>query len=144
MKLLPPVLLAFLILFFGIFVNGRLALYQQFEHLDSVMHFLGGIAIGWFILAYAAQRGKALPHRNRVIWMAFLIGLAWELAEQTSGLFFKGTEFYRYFHGGGPIDTVFDLLFDMAGAGLAYVLYLKKLHTLERPDSQEPQATLEN
>jgi hypothetical protein len=137
MKLILPLLLAFCILFFGIIVNGHLALYQQFQHLDSVMHFLGGIAIGWFILAYAAQRGKTLPHRNKVIWLALLIGLAWEIAEQTSGLFFKGTEFYRFFHGGGPIDTVFDLLFDMAGAMLAYVLYPKKLHAFERSDSQK-------
>ena len=135
MKVIPPILLGFAILFVGIYVSGRLALYEDFPYFDSLMHVLGGATIAWVILAYAQQRGYSRPSLKKVLTITIVIGLLWELAEYVSGVTLKGTIIYKYYHGGDRLDTFFDVLMDALGALSVYGLSRLLSNSLQRSDS---------
>ncbi len=135
MKIIFPLIAGFLVLFVGIYVSGKTALYEDIPHFDSIMHVLGGVAVGWVVLAYASVKGRPTPSLGSVLVATIVIGLLWELAEYISGLTMKGTEIYKYFHGGGRIDSISDLAMDILGAILAFIVHPKKLDSFKSLDA---------
>ena len=116
----PPFLFGALIIFVGIFVSDRYGLYWRFEHFDTTLHALGGLAAAWIGLVLLQQEITHLPSWKQVlIFVSFatLAGVLWEFAE-----FVVGTGehvvpwLYRWFHGGDLPDTIMDLTADIIGA----------------------------
>jgi len=136
MKIILPLFTGIIILFFGIYVSGRLAIYEDFPHFDSVMHFLGGATIAWFVVGRASHRGQWVSFQ-KTLCITVAVGILWEIAEWFSGVAFApGSVVYKYFSGGGPLDTVVDVLLDIAGAALFYAFY-RRSNSLERLNSKE-------
>jgi hypothetical protein len=135
MKLAFPIIAGLLVLFVGIYVSGQLALYEDFPHFDSVMHVFGGAVVGWTLLAYAAVKGRGTPSFTYILGMTLFIGILWEIAEILSGEYLGNTIVYKYFHGGGTIDSISDLAMDILGATIAFIAYPKKLDSFKRFNS---------
>lgn len=100
------------------FIASEFYFYWTISWFDTMMHFLGGISLGLFSLwvAYSAGLFKKMPlSRSAIIVTAFfsvlIIGVGWEIFEKMNGLT-QSTEGYR-------LDTIHDLLADMAGALVA-------------------------
>lgn len=131
-KLILPILAAILVLFVGVYISGRLAIYQDFPHFDKVMHTLGGATVVWILLA-----GRRNSSFKEAFVFALSVGLLWELAEWSSGHYFSHISvIYKYFHGGDFLDTITDIFFDLVGGLVAYGFF-RGSHPLKRPDPQE-------
>ena len=135
MKIVFPILAGCIVLFVGIYVSGQMAFYEDFPYFDSVMHVLGGAVIGWLVFAHASVKGRPTPSLGLVLLIAIVIGLLWELAEYTSGLTMQGTVVYKYFHGGGCLDSLSDLAMAVLGATIAFILHPKKLDSFKGLDT---------
>lgn len=81
-------------------------LYWYYPWFDTLMHFLGGLALGTFVIAL-------LPKRSAPLFLAgmFLIAVGWEVFEY---LIHAEREMNFVF------DTSLDLLMDALGMTLAY------------------------
>ncbi len=126
----PPLILAALVLFVGIFVSGRYGLYTYWEHFDTSLHALGGLAAAWFGLVLLQREITHLPFWKQVlIFVSFatLAGVLWEFAEYTVGIGEHIVPWlYRWFHGGDLGDTITDLSADIIGALVLSLWALKK------------------
>jgi len=121
-----PLAFAAVILAVGIFVSGRWGLYAKWEHFDTFMHFLGGIAAAWLALSlmqWDIVRMTAWKQVLVLLGLATLLAVFWEFAEYLAGF---GRDyapwFWRWFHGGDLADTMLDLVAGMAGA-LVFALW---------------------
>lgn len=84
-------------------------LYWHYMWFDTVMHFIGGLAIGTFV---AAMLPKFQPFRYAVFVTILVIG--WEVVEFYFGNNARARNFF--------FDTSVDILMDTFGAVTAYVL----------------------
>jgi hypothetical protein len=83
-------------------------LYWRYDWYDLMMHFLGGAAIGVFLI------GLSRTFRPRAyLLLFFLVAVGWEVFEYVFGI--PREENYR-------LDTALDLLMDALGALGVYVL----------------------
>lgn len=128
----PTVALAFcvLVVFVGIFVSGYFGLYNYWVHLDTSMHFLGGLGVAWFGLAILQDDITRLNRWKQLLILvsfAALVGVLWEFAEYMVGF---GRDvvpwLWRWFHGGSLTDTLFDLAADLVGAMVLTLWALRK------------------
>ncbi len=88
--------------------------------LDTVFHFVGGMFAAWCACLIAKDK--------RVVFvLAVLIGLGWELAEYLSLIYgpIYWPVIYPYYHGGGLIDTLHDLVADVFGIIIFILLYYR-------------------
>lgn len=88
--------------------------------LDTIFHILGGMFAFWCGLL-------VFDNKWHVFFLALIIGLGWELAEYTSSVFGPNywPSIYPYYHGGGTVDTLHDLVADIFGAALFILLYYR-------------------
>ncbi len=130
LKRSTPLICAFLVLFLGIFAGSYWKVYDIIPELDKIFHFIGGVVCAWIALAFLQDevtRLKPLKQWVIIVSVAMLIGTWWEVAEYL-GNFTESISptFYYYFHGGGLGDTIADLVFDTAGAGIFAVWAIRK------------------
>jgi hypothetical protein len=103
-----------------------LFLYWTYWWLDSVMHTLAGVWIGLFVLwlahhsPYSAIRKKFHAQSDGVLVFvtAAVFGVLWEAYQLTAHVVFSIP-----FKPNHAVDSISDVLFGMAGAGLALLLY---------------------
>ena len=83
-------------------------LYWRYYWFDIFMHFLGGLAVG------TALVGFLIRHRPWLFLVLFVAGMVgWEMFEFFAGLT-KQTDYVS--------DTALDLLMDVLGVGLVYIV----------------------
>ena len=136
-----------IILFFiyaGIFLGGPYDFYYKYWWWDSVLHGLGGIALGFagFLILYVLYKGgkfKASPRTIALFAFCFAIamGTLWEIFEFGVD-YFLGYNMQKARYLGTPEmcntwlgvrDTMLDLILDATGALIASIIgyvYLKK------------------
>ena len=110
-------------------IAESLGLYEIFPSFDKALHFSGGIVAGW--ISYLVVRRYLSPAPMWVQWFVVLggtalFGVVWEFAEYTSSAldFYFAVEGYLYI--GDLRDTMFDLMLDVAGGGIAALWHIKK------------------
>jgi hypothetical protein len=83
---------------------------------DIPTHFFAGLSIGlWFMAVATRLRLSERPTLWLALSLLFMVGIAWELWEKWMGLE-GGLEGYY-------LDTLFDLIVDLLGAFVAWILY---------------------
>ncbi|HYF12727.1 MAG TPA: hypothetical protein VD928_00280 [Candidatus Paceibacterota bacterium] len=93
------------------------SLFWYYWWYDIPMHILGGLVIGFWIAAIAAQRSFPIRKTFLLTLIAVIcIGVAWEIYEYTFDLI---PDVANY-----PLDTVADLCNDVLGAAIALLLYI--------------------
>ena len=126
----PPLILAACVLFVGIFLSGKYDLYTYWEHFDTALHALGGLAVAWFgLVIFQREITHLIPWKQVVIFVSFatFIGVLWEFAEYLVGIYPDVVPWlYHWFHGGDLADTLTDLSADMVGALVLTLWALEK------------------
>ncbi len=111
------------------FLATKLYWYNDFFWFDMLMHFIGGIFIG-FIALYILYRFKISQNKKFIstikitILTVFVVGLFWEVYEYVvQG--FTGAILAN------PIDSISDLFFDLAGGLYAVYIFQKQNVTID-------------
>jgi uncharacterized membrane protein YjdF len=130
LRIAPPLLFAALVFFVGIFLSGTYDLYSYWEHFDTVMHALGGLAAAWIGLVLLQREIVHLPFWKQVlIFVSFatLAGVLWEFAEYLGDVWQDVVPWiHRWLTGGDLTDTITDLAADIVGALVLSFWALKK------------------
>jgi VanZ family protein len=93
-------------------------LYWHYVWLDTLSHFLGGVLAG--LMSIRFLRGVRLPSRFVFVFLlVLLVGVAWETFE-----FFIGSPREANY----VFDTSVDIVMDMLGGALAYLLFGRTVH----------------
>lgn len=114
-------------IFLALFVSGEFDLYSRLIYLDKVFHLLGGVVVAWFFVLYLR---KDLPLVSRfkqfllITACVSLVGVVWEFGEYLTHIY--GPTYspwlLRYFDIGDLADTLSDLVFDLLGGLLLFVM----------------------
>jgi len=89
-------------------------LYWTLWWFDNVSHFLGGLALGVFIVWFLNPEKRSPGSFLTVLACLLALGVAWEIFEYINDL--------SYSIEGYALDTTTDLIMDALGATLAYFL----------------------
>ncbi|MCM2339052.1 MAG: hypothetical protein NDI62_01180 [Burkholderiales bacterium] len=111
------------VLIFSIFLMNYLALrfhwYFSIWYFDMLMHFLGGIWLGFIsIYLFNFDSGSKKSFFN-IIVAVFVVGVGWEIFEIVVNAYTTENAF-------NFLDTISDLFFDTAGGVFALLYFLKK------------------
>jgi hypothetical protein len=122
-KLLKPVVLGLVIIFFGSFLFTYAHIYDSWPHLDKIFHTTAGFTIAWFFSIFWAEELKSFNKFQRFIifmGLAAMVGVIWEIMEFTTSLppFVYHPVLRHYVFGGDVADTLGDLVADIFGASL--------------------------
>jgi len=105
-------------------VASEFYFYWIYWWFDYIMHFLGGLSIGLFVLWGALRFGFLSGGERDDVWIimmaliaVLIIGISWEIFEYMNGLT-QSTESYS-------LDVVHDLWSDVLGAFLAGFIVVK-------------------
>jgi hypothetical protein len=80
------------------------------------MHTLGGMVVAAvFSFAWIFVLGKKMPSLSKILLFTLIVGIVWEVFEAKSGMTMVSNEAY-------PLDTTFDLFFDLFGTYLFTIL----------------------
>ena len=140
MKFYASALALVVLLFVGVFVSEQLNWYDQYPEFDSVLHFLGGFIVAWFVGHFLAHQSPR-TYVTRIGLAVLVIGVLWEIAEYLAGVILPHDSIiYIYFHGGALPDTLLDLFLDMLGAGVFVLgdLFLTKKASLIQSEAKAP------
>ena len=102
------ILVLVMVLYIGAVIFG---LFYTFNWYDSMMHLIGGMAIGYLVLAVipaGLSRGRAIA---RAAGTAAAIGIAWEIFERVGNHYLPRLLAY-----GGTRDTMMDIAYAIIGA----------------------------
>lgn len=135
-KQLIPI--ATIALFIAHFAGQFLGLYEALPKFDYLVHFLGGIWVALVIIGFGEAHPKFSMLKNNVflnfliiISLTTLIGTFWEFFE-----FIVYKISFLAGHSPKPqtwSNTLFDLFFDMAGAGVAsFLLFFNRHFSYQR------------
>lgn len=93
--------------------------YSLVWYFDMMMHFLGGLWLGWFFIYVFLPEEVVLSCRTiiKVLMMALLVGILWEFFE-----YFMNVISNTHFDIG---DTVSDVILDLAGAAVSIFYFIK-------------------
>lgn len=98
------------------------SLYWSLWWYDIVMHFLGGLWIGlialWFYKAFAGEEAESGKGYLVALVTVVVVGILWEVMEILAGLTLTQANY--------EMDTVLDLIMDVAGAVFASRLVFRK------------------
>ncbi len=128
-KLLWYSLLSALIVAVLHFISIQFYFYWTIWWIDNVMHFLGGLTIGFVTFLFFRLRYSLGLNANLkslfiiVIPAVIIVGIGWEVFELFSGTTFPsdGESYWQ--------DTTYDLIDDTLGAIVAtFFVYKEKLH----------------
>jgi hypothetical protein len=117
----------------------RIRAYHAIWHLDSGMHFVGGIALGIAILGLLrmAQRMGLCGEISQkvevfsIIGLVFIGAIGWEIFEWVLDIV-VGTQWF-----GDPVDTAKDLVLGILGASILTILRW----LMSKPDVQQNSAS---
>jgi hypothetical protein len=80
------------------------------------MHTLGGVVVAAvFSFVWMFVLGKKMPSISKILLFTLVVGIVWEVFEAKSGMTMVLNEEY-------PLDTTFDLFFDLFGAYIFTIL----------------------
>lgn len=103
-------------------------LYSNYEHFDTLMHGVGGVAIAFMFLTmqreYKLSWWQPIPRLWKIIFIlsfVALFGIAWEWYE------FLLDQAYGTHHQPSLADTMYDLLLDLLGATLMCLAKFRSL-----------------
>lgn len=102
-------------------VAVTIGLFYIFWWFNWVMHLLGGMAIGYFVLAWAAKKASLFSLPKYAIIAGFTIGVLWEIFERVGHLIVPNLLSY-----GGIFDTTLDTTCGILGALFIVILESKK------------------
>ena len=134
------ILIAFILVIITLlnFFAFKFSLYWQFWWFDLFMHFLGGLVVSYIsILFYKNFLKKEFKSKKEVFILAlgsaFLVGLTWELFEFTASLYREAPLALRTLATLqlGWLDTLTDLMADLAGGGATGYFFIKKYYNSE-------------
>ena len=115
-----PLLVGLFIIFFGIFVSEKFALYARWDQFDPLLHALGGLTAAWFGLALFQDDITHMAAWKQIllfVGFAALVGVLWEFAEYRANFARETLPWlWHWFHGGDLTDTMTDLAADVTGA----------------------------
>jgi len=116
-------LIRLLLLIFFIFLLDYLAMqfywYSSIWYLDMLIHFLGGLWLGLALVWLFRIKEISFKSIFYLILGVLLIGVLWEIFEIIIDETITGNSF-------NILDTISDILFDLAGGSLALLYFLKK------------------
>lgn len=111
------------VLIFFIFLMNYLALrfhwYFSIWYFDMLMHFLGGIWLGFISIYLFNFDPNSKKSFFNIIAAVFIVGMGWEIFEIVVNAYTTENTF-------NILDTLSDLLFDTAGGVFALFYFLKK------------------
>ena len=118
---------AVLICLFILHIAGSfLYLYWTLDWFDSLVHFIGGVSVGFFALwtfwdsgLWKKERPKQFSALITTVLVVIIVGAAWEIFEYVNGLT-QSTEGYK-------LDTIHDMIADTLGAIVAGAWGVKKI-----------------
>lgn len=122
-RLLLPIVFLVWVIFGSHIVALTLHLYWIFPWFDILMHFLGGLWVGLFLLWFLYHSGylpcTLLPKNTLAgtLLFGFMLGLLWEVFEVV-----VQTKTGVHFEGNWALDTVVDLTMDICGITLGALL----------------------
>lgn len=125
---MSPRLISLLVIFTLVAVLGVLQqlafayyLYWRFSWYDILMHFLGGVVVGAAYLWVARyELSPFLKKYERFLYVfafSLFVGVLWEIFEYYVGIDREFTYAVR------RIDTVIDLIMDVSGGTLSYIVF---------------------
>ena len=98
-------------------IADRFFLYWTVPQIDIPIHMLGGIMAGLFSGVALMAAGKSQTWRAIVLG-SLIVGIGWELLE----VVMHSVDTMRWWY---PYDTVKDLIDDMIGGTIAYLIWKK-------------------
>ena len=111
-------------------IIGPSGAHISMRYYDSILHFLGGAGIGFFLCGFVASYRRrfidsftsllAQP-RAVIIWGVFIAGIVWELFEIVYNITGYPLWSKMYY-----VDTIKDIILDSFGGFLATLVILKK------------------
>lgn len=119
-------ILAYLIFFIFVvhFFANIFYWYYSIWYFDMPMHFLGGFWWGLVLICFLFSEESDFRLISKVILSVLVIGILWELYEVL---------FYNYL-GQNPfdiLDTLSDVLFDLAGGSFAILYFFKRIVSIK-------------
>ena len=113
---------------FIIFLLNYLAVqfywYTSIWYFDIIMHFLGGIWVGFMIIWFLKIKLISSKTILQIILGVFLIGVLWEFFEIILNDYTTQNPF-------NILDTVSDIFCDLAGGTFATLYFLKKIMSIK-------------
>ena len=119
-KLSKRIALISIAIFLLDFIAARFYWYVSIWWFDMFMHFLGGFWIGLLIFWIFYTKFSFTRNILKVFLLIFIIGFAWEFFEVVFNNYIAGNTF-------NLLDTLSDLLFDLAGGGFSIIYFLKRI-----------------
>lgn len=98
-------------------VADKFFLYWTVPIIDIPMHILGGIMAGLFAGVALMAAGKSQTFRG-IILGSLIVGIGWEILELVTHAAEPSLWWYKY-------DTAKDLIDDMIGGTIAYIIWKK-------------------
>ncbi|MBX9765133.1 hypothetical protein K2X83_00650 [Patescibacteria group bacterium] len=125
---MTPRLISLLVIFSLVALLGVLQqlafahfLYWKYAWYDIMMHFLGGVVVGavylWIVRYELPASLKKYESFTFVFLFSLVVGILWEIFEYFVGIDSEFSRSVRIF------DTALDLLMDVSGATLSYVVF---------------------
>ena len=122
-------LIRLLLLIFFIFLLNYLAMnfywYSSIWYFDMLMHFLGGFWLGLTFIWFFKIEKISSKTIFKIILEVLLISILWEVFEVVLDKNITGNIF-------NVLDTVSDILFDIAGGFFAILYFLKKIMSIKK------------
>jgi hypothetical protein len=116
-------LIRIVILMFLLFALDRLASgfywYYTVWWFDMLMHFLGGLWVGLFLIYVISPKNSSLKTILNIILWLLVIGILWEAFEFWTRTYIGQTPF-------DILDTLSDVSFDVAGGFLAILYFFNR------------------
>lgn len=105
-------------------IATKLHLYWTTNWIDVPAHVLGGVLSG-LIIFFALSLSNRVTTLFGLLLLSFFVGVLWELFEWQSGLIVLTDNFFW-------IDTIGDIIADLAGAYISYLYIIKHIHGIEK------------
>jgi len=124
-KLLIRIVFLVLIIFLLNYLAMKFYWYYSIWYFDILMHFLGGIWLGFAFLYLFSIEKITFNLILKILFVTLLIGIGWEIFEILIDNFITG-KYFNY------LDTISDLLFDLAGSLFVVFYFLKRAMSNEK------------
>lgn len=99
-------------------------LFYTFNWYDTMMHFIGGMAIGYLALAITPATISQGQMIARAAGLAASIGILWEIFERIGNHYLP-----RFVAYGGTRDTIMDVVYAIIGAVIISLIASRKRST---------------
>jgi hypothetical protein len=108
-----------LLIFLLNFLAMKFYWYSSIWYFDMLMHFLGGIWLGFISIYIFSLRDNSFESIFKIFFIVFLVGIGWEAFEILINRLTIQDSF-------NTLDTVSDVCFDLAGGLFSIFYFLKR------------------